>query len=114
MFYAFAPFAPTLLAASLLVMAGHFGGGGQWALSTYGLQRLVPDAIRGRVFAFDYALVTGTLAASSAAAGWAADAFGVRVVILGLGCVGIGYGLAWTFATRNLRRELGPAPPRAG
>jgi MFS family permease len=113
-FYAFAPFAPGILAAALLVMAGHLGGGGQWALSTYGLQRLVPDWIRGRVFAFDYALVTGTLAVSSALAGWAAEAFGVRVVILGLACIGIAFGLAWTIATRNLRRSLRPAAPQAG
>jgi MFS family permease len=109
-FYAFAPFAPTLLVASLCVMAGHFGGGGQWSLSTYGLQRLVPDHIRGRVFAFDYGLVTMTLAGSSAAAGWAADAVGVRVVILGLACVGIAFGLAWTAATATLRRSLQPGP----
>jgi MFS family permease len=113
-FYAFAPFAPEILTAALLIMAGHVGGGGQWALSSYGLQRLVPDRIRGRVFAFDYALVTASLAASSAAAGWAADAFGVRVVILGLACVGIAFGVAWTFATRNLRRSLRPAVPQAG
>jgi MFS family permease len=109
-FYAFAPFAPSLLAASLLVMGGHFGGGGQWSLSTYGLQRLVPDHIRGRVFAFDYGLVTTSLAVSSALAGWAADAFGVRVVILGLACVGIAFGLAWTAATTKLRRSLRQGP----
>jgi MFS family permease len=112
-FYALAPFAPSILVAALLVMAGHLGGGGQWALSSYGLQRLVPDWIRGRLFAFDYALVTGTLAVSSAAAGWAADVFGVRVVILGLACVGIAFGLTWTVATRNLRRSLRPDPRRA-
>ncbi len=107
-FYAFAPFSPGILAASLFVMAGHLGGGGQWALSTYGLQRLVPDWIRGRVFAFDYALVTATLAASSAIAGWAANAFGVRAVILGLACVGVAFGLIWTVTTRTLRRSLRP------
>jgi MFS family permease len=107
-FYAFAPFAPTLLVASLLVMAGHFGGGGQWSLSTYGLQVLVPDHIRGRVFAFDYGLVTTTLAVSSALAGWLADMFGVRVVIFGLACVGIVFGLVWTVATARLRRSLRP------
>ena len=29
------------------------GGGAQWMLSSYGLQKIVPDHIRGRIFAFD-------------------------------------------------------------
>jgi MFS family permease len=109
-FYALAPWAPNVYVAGLFVMAGHFGGGGQWMLSTYGLQRLVPDWIRGRVFAFDYGLVTLTLAASSAASGWAAEVFGVRIVILGLACFGIVFGVVWTLATRRLRRSLRRSP----
>jgi MFS family permease len=109
-FYAFAPFAPTLIVAALLVMGGHLGVGGQWTLSTYGLQRLVPDHIRGRVFAFDYGLVTMTFAGSAALAGWLAGIFGVRVVILGLACLGIAFGLAWTAATARLRRSLERGP----
>jgi MFS family permease len=106
LFYALAPWAPDVYVAGLLVMVGHFGGGGQWMLSTYGLQRIVPDRIRGRVFAIDYGLVTLTLAFSSAAAGRAADVFGVRIVILGLACFGILFGLVWTLATARLRRSL--------
>jgi hypothetical protein len=34
-------------------------------LSSYGLQRASPDAIRGRVFSFDYGLVTITIAIST-------------------------------------------------
>jgi MFS family permease len=105
-FYALAPWAPSVYVAGLLVMCGHFGGGGQWMLSTYGLQRIVPDRIRGRVFAFDYGLVTLTLALSSAVAGKAADVFGVRIVILALGCLGVAFGLVWTLATARLRRSL--------
>jgi hypothetical protein len=112
LFYALAPWAPDVYVAGLLVMAGHFGGGGQWMLSTYGLQRIVPDRIRGRVFAFDYGLVTLTLALSSAVAGRAADAYGVRPVMVGLAGFGVAFGLGWTLATAGLRRSLRPARAR--
>src|SRR5207244_207436 len=49
---------PTLWLAGLSILVAHLGGGAQWVLSSYGLQRLVPDRIRGRVFAFDFALIT--------------------------------------------------------
>ena len=48
----------------------HLGGGAQWTLSSYGLQRIVPDRIRGRIFAFDAALITLTLVYR---VGWSVD-----------------------------------------
>ena len=67
---------PTLAFAFVAVLCAHLGGGSQWSLSTYGLQRLTEDHIRGRIFSFDFAFITLTIAISSIAAGWAADAFG--------------------------------------
>ena len=48
--------APTAIAAAVIVFA-HLGGGGQWMISSYGLQREVPDSLRGRMFAADFGLV---------------------------------------------------------
>ena len=53
--------APALWVAAIVIFVAHLGGGTQWALSTYGLQVLVPDYIRGRVFAVDFALITLSL-----------------------------------------------------
>jgi MFS family permease len=97
---------PSLYVAGAFVFLGHLGGGAQWTLSTYGLQLIVPDAIRGRIFAFDEALITLTLAASALVAGAMAGWFGVRIVMLGLACVTAGYAAVWTLATRKLRRSL--------
>src|SRR5207253_9367794 len=58
------------------IFIAHLGGGAQWQTSTYGLQREVPDWIRGRVFAADYGFVTLTMAVSSLAAGMLSDRFG--------------------------------------
>ena len=40
----------------LLLILGHSGGGSQWAFSTYGLQVLTPDRLRGRIAGIDYSL----------------------------------------------------------
>ena len=94
---------PTLELAAVAVLFAHLGGGGQWALSTYGLQRIVPDRIRGRVFSFDFALVTLTLAISSAVAAWTADHFGPRPAAVGMGTLALAWALAWWLATRTIR-----------
>ncbi|MEX0833541.1 MAG: MFS transporter [Actinomycetota bacterium] len=105
-FYAFFPLMPSLLLALPFATFAHLGGGAQWSLSTYGLQKMVPDYIRGRVFAFDVALITLTLALSNVGAGIAASLWGPKVA-MGIG-VGISmiYAAAWWIATRRVRRAL--------
>ena len=73
--YGLLPLAPILPLAAVAVFAGHLGGGAQWTLSSYGLQRAAPDAIRGRVFSFDYGLVTLTITLSTLVAGFLAERF---------------------------------------
>ncbi|MEP6475791.1 MAG: MFS transporter [Actinomycetota bacterium] len=94
---------PSLLVAAPIVMCAHLGGGAQWTLSTYGLQRLTPDRIRGRIFAFDYALVTLSLGVSSFAAGWLADTVGPRPTVIGLGGVALAWSGTWWMLTRDIR-----------
>jgi len=72
--YGLFPLAPAIGIAALLVFGAHLGGGAQWTLSTLGLQRATPDALRGRLFSFDYTLVTLTITVSTLAAGLIADA----------------------------------------
>jgi MFS family permease len=111
--YALVPWMATIYLAGVLVLVGHLGGGLQWTLSTYGLQLLVPDHIRGRILAFDQALIELTVAGSAILAGWIADVVDVRFVMLGLAGVAGAYAVIWTLATtgirRSLRREMAPA-----
>jgi MFS family permease len=104
-FYGLFPLSGGLLVAAILAMLAHLGGGAQWTLSTYGLQTVVPDFIRGRVFSFDYGLVTLTLALSIFLSGWAADHLGPRAVMFGLAAVSILYAVVWTILTRKIRRS---------
>jgi MFS family permease len=110
--------APTLWVVGLLILTAHLGGGSQWVLSTYGLQRLVPDRIRGRIFAFDYALITLSLGASGMVASWLADALGPRPAIAMVGGLAVVWAATWWLLTRDVRRRpvfdgepTGAAPP---
>ena len=97
--------APTLWVAAIVIFTAHLGGGTQWVLSTYGLQRLVPDYIRGRVFAVDFALITLSLGVSSLVAAAIADSVGARQSAFILGGVAVAWAVAWWLLIRNVRRD---------
>jgi MFS family permease len=106
---------PTLAAGALAVGVAHLGGGAQWTLSSYGLQRIVPDRIRGRIFAFDFAMITTTLTVSAVVTAWAADRFGVRPTSVVLGAIAVAWAGVWSWLTTDVRRATmldgcGPAP----
>jgi len=67
------------------------------------LQRLVPDRIRGRIFAFDFALITLSLAVSSLVASALADAIGPRTAVVIVGGLALGWAALWWFLTRDVR-----------
>ena len=95
--------APSIAIAAVTICLAHLGGGSQWMLSTYGLQVLVPDAIRGRIFGFDYMLVTLTLSLSALIASATADAIGPRQTVTILAGVAIVWAAAWFLLTRDIR-----------
>ena len=105
--YLLLPLAPILWLAWLCVFVAHLGGGAQWMLSSYGLQRASPDQIRGRVFSFDYGLVTVTIAISSLIAGSLAEVLPPAVTtwtMVGLAAIAA---LGWISLARPIIR--GPA-----
>jgi predicted MFS family arabinose efflux permease len=95
---------PTLLLAGVAVFTAHLGGGAQWVLSTYGLQRIVPDRIRGRIFAFDFALITLSLGVSSLIASTLADQIGPRPAVMIAGGIALTWAGIWWLLTRSVRR----------
>ncbi|HEV2890580.1 MAG TPA: MFS transporter [Frankiaceae bacterium] len=97
--------APWLWLGALIVCVAHLGGGGNWILSSYGLQTIVPDHVRGRVFSVDYMISTLVIASSQALAGALADRVDPRRVSFGLGSLVLLYAVGWLFATRRFRRE---------
>jgi MFS family permease len=103
--YMLLPLSHWLWLGMLLVVVAHVGGGGNWILSTYGLQSIVPDHVRGRVFAVDYMLSTVVIAASQATAGALADRVDPRWVSFGLGSLVLLYAVGWLVGTRRFRRD---------
>jgi predicted MFS family arabinose efflux permease len=99
------PLAPSILVAGVLVFAAHLGGGAQWMLSTYGLQRHTPDDIRGRVFSFDYGLVTLTIALSTLLAGFLSETLAPNAAVWTMVALLSFSGLAWFWFSSPARRR---------
>jgi MFS family permease len=102
--YGLFPLAPTLWLAALCVFGAHLGGGAQWTLSSYGLQRSVPDRIRGRVFSFDYGLGLLVSGVSILMTGAVAGRLGPHAAIYLLLGVASLASAGWLLFTRSLRR----------
>jgi MFS family permease len=85
---ALAPGLPVVLAVTVLRAVG---SGAIWVFATVLLQQLLPDHVRGRVFAFEFAALTLTQAISTLWAGYATDQLGwsVQQVAASAGFVGI-------------------------
>src|SRR5204863_1731550 len=96
--------AKSLLVGAVAIFIAHLGGGAQWQTSTYGLQREVPDWIRGRVFAADYGFVTLTMAVASLAAGVLSDHLGPTAATVIIASLSVGWALSWGAWTWKLWR----------
>jgi MFS family permease len=112
--YALFPLAPSVWVAAVLVFLAHCGGGGQWTLSTLGLQRATPDAIRGRLFSLDYGLVTLTIAVSTFFAGVLADAVTPAAAVWTMVGLVVLAGAGWIALSRQAWAEAGVPAESAG
>lgn len=110
--YAAFGLAPGMGLAAAGAFVGHLGAGAQWSLSSYGIQRFAPDEIRGRIFAFDFALIMVSISASFWVTGIAAEHVHPRAVALALAALGTAWTIVWAVATRSIRRA--PAREAAG
>jgi hypothetical protein len=106
--YALFPAAPGLWAAAGIVLVAHLGGGTQYTMTSYGLQQITPDRVRGRIMAFELGLVTLTMSVSLLAAGRAAEVVNPRAVVELLAGLTMAYAAVWAFATRGLWRQRAP------
>ncbi len=94
--------------ALLVLAAAHMGGSTVWVFSTTVLQLLVPDALRGRVFATELALMTLSMTASNLVTGWALDSAGIgpRALAAGLGALCFVPGSIWMLLQLSERFRL--------
>jgi MFS family permease len=111
--YGLFPLAPTIWVAALLVFVAHLGGGAQWMLSSYGLQRVTPDRIRGRVLSFDYGLVTLVISVSMLLAGVLSESFTPPAAVWTMVALIAVAGLAWTWFSWPARRQAAYTAPQS-
>ena len=103
--YGLLPLAPTIWFAAAAVLTAHLGGGAQWMLSSYGLQQSAPDTVRGRLFGFDYGLVTLTVGISTLIAGTIAERASPDIAVWTMIGVMAVAGLGWVWFSRSLWRN---------
>jgi MFS family permease len=101
--------APTLAIAAPLTLLAHLGGGAQWTLSTYGLQRRAPDHLRGRILAGDFGFVTLIITLSNLTAGALAGLVGARWAIATFAMTALAGGAMYLVLTRPVRAQLAAA-----
>jgi MFS family permease len=98
--------APTLAVAMLAVFAAHMGGSIQWVFSTSLLQMCVPNRLRGRIFALEYAGLTLATALSGYITGVISDmGLGPRSLAIVMVGVFVLTGMVLTFALWRERRD---------
>ena len=105
-------FAPTLGIFLLFTFMRTVGSGTIWVFSAVLLQVMVPDAYRGRVFAFEFAALTLTQSMSIFVAGFALDSLDWTApqVMLAFAWLGVLVAVTWgVFYSINRSRPL-PSP----
>jgi MFS family permease len=104
-FYLGVALSPWIVLAFVLVLLAHLGGGAQWTLTTYGIQTLTPDALRGRVFAAAFALVTLAMSISLVIAGVLGGLIGPGWTVAAIASVNVLWGIGFLVVTRGIRGE---------
>ena len=101
--------APTFAVLGVGTFLRTWGTGTLWVFSSALLQLNVADRVRGRVFAFEFAMLTLTQSISILYAGQAIDRLGwsIRAVTLSTAVVGVGVSLVWTVIILRWRRKEG-------
>lgn len=104
--YTFASTTHLMVFAVIGVMVAHLGAGGEWAISTLGLQLRCPDEVRGRIMAADYAVATLVLALAGLGAGALAEFASVRLALFVFALASTIAAVVYLALTRGLRRAL--------
>lgn len=94
--------APWFPLAVALVVVAHIGGSMNAGLSTFALQRVVPDYIRGRVLSVDLMFYTLSLGASQLIAAGLNSFLSPTTTVLCMAAVVIAYGAAWSARSARL------------
>ena len=105
-FYFLIPFSASLYLTVFLLIIAHCGGGAQWAFSSYGLQILTPDKLRGRIAGIDYTFYFSMYTISNLLIGYLATKYDILLLFRYFPMLGFLFGFIWYLQTRQFWREL--------
>ena len=105
-FYFLIPFSTSLYLTVFLLIIAHCGGGAQWAFSSYGLQILTPDKLRGRIAGIDYTFYFSMYTISNLLIGYLATKYDILLLFRYFPMLGFFFGFIWYLQTRKFWREL--------
>lgn len=100
--------APTLLLAGLAILLRGMGGSATWTYSTIILQKSVPDRLRGRLFALDFANAYLLAMVFSLLWGAMVDHAGVRKAVLAAASVSLLSTAIWVTGLVRMERARNP------
>ncbi|MBB5872018.1 MFS family permease [Allocatelliglobosispora scoriae] len=95
--------------ALVLVFVAHVAGGGNWMMSAYAIQRIVPDELRGRVGATDFMVAMIAVTSSQLVVSLLVDSIDPRAIIAGCALTTLTYAVGWRLVTRRVERNT-PLP----
>jgi predicted MFS family arabinose efflux permease len=101
-------FAKSLPAYLIATFIRTFGTGTLWVFSAVLLQIMVPDKVKGRVFAFEFAALTLTESISVLAAGYFQDTFtwSLTKIAFIFGWLGVAVFVIWLYFYLSTRNRL--------
>lgn len=108
---------PLIWLAVPLVTLAHTGGFALWAMEVYGLQRVTPDQLRGRIFTLDFVLTRALMGVSMLATGYLITLADARLVLTAEALALIVGAAVWMLCTRrfwpgDMRGTPTDHPPR--
>jgi MFS family permease len=97
--------APALWVACLAIVLRGMGGSANWTYSTIILQKTVPDHVRGRLFAIDFANAQLAAAVAAVLGGFGMDLIGVRPIVFLAAAVSLGSLVLWVLSLPWMERR---------
>lgn len=83
------------------IFCAHLAGGGNWVMSGYAIQQIVPDELRGRINATDTMVAMLAITVSQLIVGVFVDSISPGVLIACCGATTLSYAIGWRLVTRR-------------
>jgi MFS family permease len=83
------------------ILCAHVAGGGNWVMSGYAIQQIVPDELRGRVNATDTMVAMLAITVSQLIVGLFVDSLSPSILIACCGATTLTYAIGWRLVTRR-------------